>query len=651
MSHSFNYELAFSRNIGWVTEEEQAILKTKRVAIAGMGGVGGSHVLTLVRLGITKFHLSDFDEFACENTNRQAGANVDTYDQKKLDTMVAMAKAINPEIEIKLWPEGINPENTDEFLEGVDCYVDSLDFFALEARKLIFKLCADKDIPATTAAPIGMGTAYLNFLPGKMTFEEYFQLNGYTENEQYLRFFLGLTPAALQQAYLVDPSRLDLANKKGPSTIVGCQLAAGVTAAQVAKIFLNRGDVLNVPHGLHFDAYTNQYKKTWRPGGNSNPIQKLAFKIGKKRLLDTPVVAPEPSMDENLTNAEKVLNIARWAPSGDNEQCWRFKLIDDMSFVIHGTDTRETVVYDADGHSSHLAHGILLETIEIAASQLGFIVNIESDYSDETSLKFKVSLTPDNTIQADELAPYIKVRSVQRRAMGTQSLSNSEKAQLEGTLPDGYAIQWFETKNDKMAIAKLNFRNAKTRLTMYEGYLVHKEIIDWNQRYSETKIPEQALGVDWLTARMMQSLFKSWDRVKFANTFLAGTVLPRIQLDFIPSLKSSAHFAITAESQPKTPEEFVAAGRAIQRFWLMSAKLNLGFQPEQTPVIFSRYIDNNLQFTKDSNVNANAAKGKALFESIMGQPDKVVFLGRLGRSKAPLSRSIRRPLKELLIND
>ena len=181
MSKSFNYKLAFSRNIGWVTEEEQAILKTKRVAIAGMGGVGGSHLLTLVRLGITQFHLSDFDEFACENTNRQAGANVDSYDKKKLDTMVSMAKVINPEIDIKLWPEGINTNNTDEFLDGVDCYVDSLDFFALNARKLIFKLCAEKSIPATTAAPIGMGTAYLNFLPGEMTFEEYFQLNGYSE--------------------------------------------------------------------------------------------------------------------------------------------------------------------------------------------------------------------------------------------------------------------------------------------------------------------------------------------------------------------------------------------------------------------------------------------------------------------------------------
>ena len=284
MTNLFDYDLAFSRNIGWVTEQEQKTLKTKRVAIAGLGGVGSTHLLTLVRLGITKFNLADFDEYACENTNRQAGANVTTYDKKKLDTMVAMAKDINPELEIKVFPEGINAENTEEFLADVDCYVDSLDFFAIEARIRVFKLCAEKAIPATTAAPIGMGTAYLNFLPGKMTFEEYFRLDGYSENEQYLRFFLGLTPAALQQAYLVDPSKLDLANKKGPSTIIGCQLATGVTAAQVAKIFLNRGEVLNVPWGQHYDAYRNKFKQTWRPGGNNNPIQKLAFKIAKKRM-------------------------------------------------------------------------------------------------------------------------------------------------------------------------------------------------------------------------------------------------------------------------------------------------------------------------------------------------------------------------------
>jgi len=284
MSHGFDYDLAFSRNIGWFTEEEQHVLKGKKVAIAGMGGVGGFHLITLTRLGVTNFHLSDFDEFACENTNRQYGANVNSYDKKKLDTMVEMAMAINPELSITTFPEGINKENTEAFLEGVDCYVDSLDFFAIEPRKRVFRLCAEKGIPATTAAPVGMGTAYLNFLPGKMTFEEYFGLEGHTENEQYLKFFLGLTPAALQKDYLVDPTKLDLANKKGPSTIAGCQLAAGVTAAQVAKIFLNRGDVLNVPHGLHFDAYMNKFKKTWRPGGHKNPIQKLAYWLVKRQM-------------------------------------------------------------------------------------------------------------------------------------------------------------------------------------------------------------------------------------------------------------------------------------------------------------------------------------------------------------------------------
>ena len=48
----FDYHAAFSRNLGWVTETEQDILRSKRVAIAGLGGVGGSHLLTLTRLGV-----------------------------------------------------------------------------------------------------------------------------------------------------------------------------------------------------------------------------------------------------------------------------------------------------------------------------------------------------------------------------------------------------------------------------------------------------------------------------------------------------------------------------------------------------------------------------------------------------------------------
>ncbi|GAA6173991.1 hypothetical protein NBRC116592_36610 [Colwellia sp. KU-HH00111] len=650
MANFFDYDLAFSRNIGWFSEAEQHILKSKRIAIAGMGGVGGSHLLTLLRLGITKFHLSDFDEFACENTNRQAGANIHSYDVKKLDTMVEMAKSINPEVEIKLFPDGINSNNATEFLTDVDCYVDSLDFFALEARKTVFKLCAELGIPATTAAPIGMGTAYLNFLPGKMTFEQYFGLEGFSENEQYLKFFIGLTPAALQKSYLVDPSKLDLANKKGPSTMMGCQLASGVAGSQVAKILLNRGDVLNVPWGLHFDAYTNQFKKTWRPGGYKNPMQRLAFSLGKKMFLaEGAIKSPAEVESVQKTLAEKVLDYARWAPSGDNTQCWRFELINDTSFIIHATDTRQGVVYDLDGHSSHLAHGILLETIDIAASKFKLKANIESDLSNDEHIKISVTLVTDDNITESALVPYIKTRAVQRRAMGTRKLTAAEKSELESTLEPGFNVQWFESSDQKLAIAKLNFTNAKTRLTMKEAFAVHKEIIEWKAQYSETKIPEQALGVDWMTARLMQWMFHSWSRIEFTNKYLAGTLMPRIQLDFIPSLKSCAHFALQTDKPITTTAEYIAAGRVLQRFWLTSAKLGLGFQPEQTPVIFSKYLTNDIHFTDDKSVIENAKKGKAMFENIVQNAENTVFLGRIGRSELPKSRSTRLPLDKLLV--
>ena len=61
MPAPFSYAQAFDRNIGWVTEAEQASLRGRCVAIAGMGGVGGRHLLTLVRLGIGRVRLADFD--------------------------------------------------------------------------------------------------------------------------------------------------------------------------------------------------------------------------------------------------------------------------------------------------------------------------------------------------------------------------------------------------------------------------------------------------------------------------------------------------------------------------------------------------------------------------------------------------------------
>ena len=84
---AFSYEEAFSRNLGWLTEWEQQALRYKRIAIAGMGGVGGFHLLTLVRFGVGVFNIADGDAFDLVNFNRQAGATLESIGHSKVAVM------------------------------------------------------------------------------------------------------------------------------------------------------------------------------------------------------------------------------------------------------------------------------------------------------------------------------------------------------------------------------------------------------------------------------------------------------------------------------------------------------------------------------------------------------------------------------------
>ncbi|MEO8938372.1 MAG: ThiF family adenylyltransferase, partial [Burkholderiaceae bacterium] len=121
-------------------------------------------------------------------------------------------------------------------------------------------------------------------VPGGMSFEDYFQLEGWSPDEQAIRFLIGLSPRMLQLRYLVDRSRVDFANKRGPSTVMACQLCAGFAATEALKILLGRGRILQAPRGVHFDAYRYRLTRTWRPGGNSNPMQRLTLAIARRQL-------------------------------------------------------------------------------------------------------------------------------------------------------------------------------------------------------------------------------------------------------------------------------------------------------------------------------------------------------------------------------
>lgn len=347
---------------------------------------------------------------------------------------------------------------------------------------------------------------------------------------------------------------------------------------------------------------------------------------------------------------EQILDLARWAPSGDNAQPWRFELIDESQFVIHGHDTREHCLYDRDGRPSQISLGALIETAALAASRFGLAAQSTRRLNlPETRPTFDIRLLPTPGLPVDPLWHAIPERSVQRRPLSRRPLTASQRQILQSAVGPDYELLWFEGRH-RWDWARLLWANAGLRLRLPEAFDTHRSVIEWGARFSKTCIPDQALGIDSITIAIMRRAMASWSRVEFMNRWLGGTLMPRVLMDWVPALACAAHIAILAKTPPKTTDDYVAGGRAVQRFWLCATQLGLQHQPAATPLVFSRYVREGRVFTTHAGERQLAANLAIMLDQMLDQrADRAVWLGRIGIGQRADSRSVRCPLKDLLI--
>jgi nitroreductase len=345
----------------------------------------------------------------------------------------------------------------------------------------------------------------------------------------------------------------------------------------------------------------------------------------------------------------EILDLARWAPSGDNTQPWRFEVLSSKRFVIHGHDTRESCVYDLDGKSSQLALGALIENIHIAASAFGLGVELSRRaFLADDHPTFDVLLKPEPNTPPSDLLAAIPARSVNRRSFSTRPVSQSDWASLASAVGPDHELRVFAGLAHRLRWASLLWSNAGLRLRLPEAFDVHKRVIEWGARFSADRIPDQALGASSFTLLIMRHAMTSWQRVNFLNTWLAGTIGPRIEMDWLPALACNTHIAIMARSTPTTVDDHIAAGRVIQRFWLTATQLGLQHQPAVTPLVFSRYLRENIEFTTRTPLQSLASKTSNKLDAILkSQTERAVWLGRLGHALPPVSRSERKTLTTL----
>ena len=129
-------------------------LSESRVAVFGIGGVGGYVCEALVRSGIGHFDLVDDDKVCLTNLNRQILATRKTVGKYKAEVMAERMLEINPEADIRIYKCFFLPENADDFpFDEYDYVIDAVD--TVTAKLELIMRCKEKNVPVISAMGAG----------------------------------------------------------------------------------------------------------------------------------------------------------------------------------------------------------------------------------------------------------------------------------------------------------------------------------------------------------------------------------------------------------------------------------------------------------------------------------------------------------------
>ena len=157
-------EERYIRNLGALTEEECALLRTKTVFVAGCGGLGGYLIEMLLRIGVGEIRAADGDVFEASNLNRQLLSSPLSLGQSKTEAAAARAALVNPDVRFVAVPQFVAEENAAELIRGCDAVLDALD--NIQARRILARACAEAGIPMIHGAICGWSAQAAVVMPG-----------------------------------------------------------------------------------------------------------------------------------------------------------------------------------------------------------------------------------------------------------------------------------------------------------------------------------------------------------------------------------------------------------------------------------------------------------------------------------------------------
>jgi molybdopterin/thiamine biosynthesis adenylyltransferase len=156
--------LRYHRNIGSLGKEGQLALRRAKAAVIGAGGLGGTLIELLARLGIGALVVIDGETFTEDNLNRQLLCTEEWIGRSKVEAAAARISRVNSAVEVEPHQVFVTGATIDPLLAGCDVVIDALDSIPV---RLILQEAADRlNMPFIHGAVGGFVGEVMTVLPG-----------------------------------------------------------------------------------------------------------------------------------------------------------------------------------------------------------------------------------------------------------------------------------------------------------------------------------------------------------------------------------------------------------------------------------------------------------------------------------------------------
>lgn len=574
LSEEMHFEMRTARNRNIINEEEQKKIYNSSVAIAGLS-VGSHPALTMAIMGmVKKWRLADPDTISGSNLNR-IRADVTQIGESKCFLITRQIYQINPYAEILAYDKGVNDSNIVEFLSGADVLVEEVDNLAmkihlrLEAKKLKIPVLmatdnGDNVIVDVERYDLHSDLKIFNGVAGDLTLEEFLKIPP-TEMPRLATKIAGskLITSRMQESLL----EVGKSIYSWPQTGDAASLA-GVAIAYIVKRLLVGNKVCEGKMEVNLDAIFD-------PDYNlDEPTKQRA----DQRIKFLQAIGLEEN-DVKIDIIKKIISAGVCAPSGDNSQPWRFRVKGDI-IESYNLPEKDNPIFNYKQRGSHVAHGALLENMIIAAAEFGYTTKVDL-FPDATNPSFISRLTlKKDVVDKDILYSSISKRSINRKKYSDTLLTSDQKKNLLDTVQEigGGKIYLVDDPEKKKIFGTAVSQN---ETVMLENEHLHNYFFR-DVRWTEKEELEHKNGLYLKTmelpppAVLIFKILSNWKRAVLLNKIGISKFIAKQNA---VGYSSGSVVGLITVSSLGTPEEFILAGRLMERLWLKAGKLGLSFHP------------------------------------------------------------------------